>query len=683
MISLVNAAGNGDFDAMAKLYSSTLRTSYFLAGALSNDPESAIEITKKSYARAFCTIKKLKKPEAFEIWMKQNVAAVYKETQKFTFEDAEAGTAETSMEFLSEDVLEDPDKSYAAFLAVSELKPEQRTAVILHYFSGMPITSLSKFLGVSESTANALLQKGKAEIFEKSGSGEPAATPLGAYPVLTRLFQNSVANVQIENADVVAIFQYAQEIYASFKESEAAKIQERLRKEEEERKAAENPEEAEFRARINEIITINSEDGETDEPSGPPEIPNKHEGYFSGEHKEESDEMDFGAFQDSDGDAPAGKGFSLSALKNFDFKKIKDFEFKGIGIKKLAIALVALIALICIIAGIAKSCGKKDNGGNTSISAEEAGFKFVSGGLEDCASIEYLDENCCMFKSATTGKYGLLNYKGEVILQPNYDGFSRCGSGRDYSRGNSYHTLVLIDGQHYQLTIDNNNVVIADTPHSAHTIETDDLGTKHKYDERDRYFEGYAAARKDGKWGYVSKETDKKVIPYEYEAVNDIQHADASMCDYCRPVSNGLIPVKKNGKMGIINLDNDIIVGFEYTNIMPGSNGIFLAQKDNVWGAIAVGDAAATFTGVKAEIFNDGGEDIGDVEEIKYKVITDIGANVRNDAGADFDLLGTLRQGEEIIGYGTKKAPNGKEWVRIKYNNAYAYVSLGNLTVIG
>ena len=32
---------------------------------------------------------KLKKPEAFEIWMKQNVAAVYKETQKFVFADAD------------------------------------------------------------------------------------------------------------------------------------------------------------------------------------------------------------------------------------------------------------------------------------------------------------------------------------------------------------------------------------------------------------------------------------------------------------------------------------------------------------------------------------------------------------------------------------------------------------------
>ena len=110
MVQFVTAACNGDTDAMAKLYSKTLKASYFLADLLCAGDGSASELTKKAYAKAFCSIEKLKKPEAFEIWMKQNVAAVYKEGVKFVFGDADAGAQELSSEFLPEDILEDADK---------------------------------------------------------------------------------------------------------------------------------------------------------------------------------------------------------------------------------------------------------------------------------------------------------------------------------------------------------------------------------------------------------------------------------------------------------------------------------------------------------------------------------------------------------------------------------------------
>ena len=110
IIQYVNAAAAGDTDAMAKLYSKTLKGSYFLATKLCTVEEQAVNITKAAYARAFSNIEKLKKPEAFEIWMKQNVAAVYKEGVKFVFGDADAGAQEASSEFLPEDVLEDDEK---------------------------------------------------------------------------------------------------------------------------------------------------------------------------------------------------------------------------------------------------------------------------------------------------------------------------------------------------------------------------------------------------------------------------------------------------------------------------------------------------------------------------------------------------------------------------------------------
>ena len=49
IIQYVTAARSGDTDAMAKLYSRTLKASYFLAEILSAEEDSAIDITKKAY----------------------------------------------------------------------------------------------------------------------------------------------------------------------------------------------------------------------------------------------------------------------------------------------------------------------------------------------------------------------------------------------------------------------------------------------------------------------------------------------------------------------------------------------------------------------------------------------------------------------------------------------------------
>ena len=169
LVQYVVAAQNGDADALAKLFSRTLKASNFLAGILASDDESAIEITKKAYAKAFCGIEKLKRPEAFEIWMKQNVAAVYKDGKEFSFEEDDSAVSEYSAEFLPEEAFEDEKKSAMVLKAVSMLAPEYRVSLVLHYNNGMPVAALAKFLGISENAANALINKAKEEILSYAG----------------------------------------------------------------------------------------------------------------------------------------------------------------------------------------------------------------------------------------------------------------------------------------------------------------------------------------------------------------------------------------------------------------------------------------------------------------------------------------------------------------------------------
>jgi len=726
IIQYVVAAGNGDTDAMAKLYSKTLKTSYFLASTLCGDKQEAAEITKKAYARAFCNIDKLKKPEAFEIWMKQNVAAAYRETRKFVFSDAYAGVVESSAEFLPEAVLADAEVAEKIINAVNSLRPELKTALVLYYNNGMPIQILAKFLGVSESTTNALIGKARSIVLSEVGIEATTEEVTSELPVITRLFQNKAAEVIIDGSYVRDIFLFAIEAYKTLnpvqpeaeepaeEKAEAEETETEVAEESVQDKNTEEPEEAlsveaeldvpeekteeepeklpdnvvNFKQRISEIL------------DGAPSIETVPSAKENKSADEESDILipelvvepdvteealaDFGAIPmnkdkmtveatPEETPIPQAKPYPVSSKP-----PVKKDAKKKIDPKMIIIAVVAVLVILGVsIGGIALIAHFAGGSGNEQ-GAEAEGYSWQSGGFAGCSEIGYLDEDAAYFKSTETGKYGLMDYQGNVILQPNYDGFERCSVGREYDDTDNYHSLVVIGNDKFEITVTNGKVEISETPHLYHSIPTSTLEDK-SYEERDRYFEGYAAARKNDKWGYVSQENDKKVISYKYEAVNELAPGETAACDYCRPVTDGLVAVKKDGLMGIINLDEDEIVPFEYSNIMPGSDGVFIACKDGIWGVILVGDAQNTFTGVKFKVETVPGA-VDDKDAIgKYKVTGEDGANVRSDAGADFDLVGELANGDVVNGYETKKAENGKTWVKVKVGEKFGWAALSNL----
>ena len=664
---LVRAVCGGDTEALAKLYTMTLKPSYYLALKLCSDKDEAVEITKKAYAKAFCTITKLKKPEAFEIWIRQNITTAYKDSRDFVFDDAVSGITETSKEFLSQDVYSDPGKAAAALAAVDSLKTELRMVTVLHYYVNMPVASIAKLLGVSESTVNALLVRAKGVIYEASGSSRPEAAPVSSVPVLSALMQEEMKSTEINNADVRDMFIYIQDIFDSFKRTDKFKAAA-------EAKAASG---AYFKA--------------------DPSIPSRPAGYQPPEPEEE-DRVDFDRFTDEQPSAPVrsvAAGIIAKILNTrIGGKKIKDYNLRLIGV----IAAAVLLSLIIIIA-VGKHNGKKNKPAadpvqtteSTFVQVNEKDYKWIAGGFENFQDIVYLDENAAMFKLVGSPTYGLIDYQGNVLLQPVYEGFKRCSQGREYEKVNvsekrsAYHTLYTKDGTDYYVYYESGVAVPSDNPHIGHGYNSSLLDSDIKYDERDRYYEGYAAAEKDGKWGYISLETDKKVIPYEYEPVNVLaKTSDYASCDYCRPVTGGLVAVKKDGYMGIINLKNNVIVPFEFTDILVGSDGVFIARKDGEWGVILVGDAINTFKGVNPQINTTGADDpaVNEENAKTYICVADSGINVRSDAGADFQKIGELASGDEVTGYGTKTAADtGKEWLKIKYGESYGYVAMSYMQV--
>ena len=655
IIRYVTAAAQGDTDSMAKLFTNTLKSSYYLALKLTTNPDEAVGITQNAYARAFCTLSSLKRPDAFEIFMRQTIANVFKEGRTFTFGTSVSDTQAGPLEFLSEDVYEDPIKADAALNAVSDLSDELRSAVVLQYYSGMPVSALAKYLGVGEGVVNNVLETAKSVIAERCGSSEPRADG-GKLPVLNRIFKKEAELINIDGAAVRSMFVYIFDKYQTYMKVAGANT------------------------------------GASDGPS----IPSKSTAAA------QEEEIDFDKFVDEpyERKQPAQNGI-IDKVKGF----IAGIDFKHLDYKKVGILAAIVLAIIIIIIAAAAHKGKKDdNNANTSVNAvneiTDTDYQWKEGGFEQIESIDYVNENfCCIKVTNSSGevKYGLMDYQGNVLINPIYDNpFRACGTGRDYGNtGNTssgkYHVVLAIDNVDYYVTYSNGTAMVTQQKHESHSFDNETLPDDVKYDERDRYFEGYAAAEKNGKWGYIDAD-GKKVIPYQYEAVNF--STDASSlgtlnkfnCDYCRPVTGGLVAVKNSdGYMGIVSVadkhENETVVPFEYTMILPGKNGVFIAQKNGVWGTILTGNAIITYpSGVKVTI--DTEDDIttdASTEDTYYIVSGNGGINVRSDADANATKIGELAAGTRVKGTGTKLAANGNTWLRIEYNGQYGYVAMSLL----
>ncbi len=745
IIQYVIGAAGGDTDAMAKFYAKTLKSSYFLADTLCISSDKAVEITKTAYAKAFCSFDKLKRPEAYELWMKQNIAEAFKESSNFVFSDAEGGAQAVTTEFLPENAFEDEALSAKIIDAVSKLELERRTAIVLHYNNGMPPAAAAKFLGVSESTANALLCKARGDVLARADIIPSQVTAAGELPVLTRIFMREAENLEIDSDTVREIFAFAIAAYEEAKAKEEA-LAEEIK---EETPAVvpvivpsnENGDDAEKNSEDNSAETpeIQGDSLEAFEKikqsvQGLNDITNSAEenadvnsipvtGYDSTINALNS--------ENKDGVLTPVKPEIKSSVTTYGDKK-KNINPKSL-IVILAVLAIVIVAVIFIVKGSGNNPDNPDASDSSTTSAQSTlpEVKWLSGIYAGYSDLTYLNEKYCSFKSAETAAYGLMNYEGNIVLNPEYDGFSVCSAGRDYSGAYDYHILAEIDGKDYLVMTnpETGKVTVADTVHDADHDEAAPLVIPEgaEYDEIDRAFEGYAAVKKDGAWGYITVANGKLVIPYEYETVNTLNSHSAS--DYCRGFDSGLVAVKKGGKMGVINLENQVVVPFEYDNILQGKNGIFIAEKDGAWGAILVGSAIDKVLNsvenetTKAEVSTTvpateekttepktTEEKTTEVKTTEEKTTEEktteektteekttesaqedvigtyvvrstagTGANVRADAGSEFDIVGYVANGKTVKAYDSKKASTGVTWVQIIVDGEKGWVSTNQL----
>lgn len=95
------------------------------------------------------------------------------------------------------------------------------------------------------------------------------------------------------------------------------------------------------------------------------------------------------------------------------------------------------------------------------------------------------------------------------------------------------------------------------------------------YDSVRNFSEGLAAVEQDGKWSFIDK-TGAVVLRPEYDAVDSF--------------SEGLAAVRRNWKYGYIDRTGAMVIALEYDAANPFSEGLARVERDGKWGYIDKAD---------------------------------------------------------------------------------------------
>ena len=105
----------------------------------------------------------------------------------------------------------------------------------------------------------------------------------------------------------------------------------------------------------------------------------------------------------------------------------------------------------------------------------------------------------------------------------------------------------------------------------ARASEKEAAKKRKKYDYKDDYYEGLAAVRLNGKWGYIDK-SGNVVIPLKY--------------DLAYGVKEGLALVKSNGKYGFIDKSGNVVIPLKYDDAASFNEGLALVKLNGKCGFI-------------------------------------------------------------------------------------------------
>ncbi len=319
--------------------------------------------------------------------------------------------------------------------------------------------------------------------------------------------------------------------------------------------------------------------------------------------------------------------------------------------KKLAIRILALmLCFVSVFTAFAACSDNKDkNKDNTDVSnftpdwairpeiSAQAIQPLVRADFNENTS-HYDISFAPYFRIMINGKYGIIDFNGEIVIPAEYDEIFAIRNSDDFlgvkidgeDKKQTYIHSDTFDTQsarkkynskkyEYYWNVDNSSALFVVTedgstqkedfsPSLPETVK----GVKYisgKYNSTGKFglysnsrnvtgmvysgagvfTDGLAAFKSNGKWGYIDS-NGRTVVPFEYDAVWGYSALGGEDTPY--ECSEGHITVCKDKKFGILKDDGSLIVDFIFDDATPVINGKAFVKQNGKYGVIKVYESA-------------------------------------------------------------------------------------------
>ena len=171
--AVVEKAQKGEKAAFEELYREFHDKLYFFVLKNVGDKHIAEDITEDSFLASMQGITALKEAENYETWLHSiafNKCRMYfrqkgrEDNISLDNENVSEDLHTDDTVMLPEDYADNKELKRSLKKVIEGLRPEQRSAVILYYYDGMPLKKVSEILEISENAAKQKLFKARAKI---------------------------------------------------------------------------------------------------------------------------------------------------------------------------------------------------------------------------------------------------------------------------------------------------------------------------------------------------------------------------------------------------------------------------------------------------------------------------------------------------------------------------------------
>lgn len=200
----------------------------------------------------------------------------------------------------------------------------------------------------------------------------------------------------------------------------------------------------------------------------------------------------------------------------------------------------------------------------------------------DYDNIEYIgsdwavsgDPTIFYYKVKKNGKWGLVNQKNEILVDMKYD---------EIADKSSYSPALLVKVDNKWGAINLNNFV------QTISCKYDKIDYTHYFRCSDYVSDSRCKFSDNGgkTWGIISADDGRILLDCIYEEIKE----DADLADYTADDEVDYNIVKKNGKWGVLDKNNNTIIALKYDMIyspaLEYNGGTFYCEKDGKWGLLS------------------------------------------------------------------------------------------------